>query len=144
MNDEYKYRWFVNNIEFFIDNMELIFADRKMFFAPVPVPPNGLAYINVDLNMTLGMYLELWSTCPASVVVKQGVPNYIFRFGGSPLSGGNVVWYKCECCGTIVKDSILNFSSLWRMASEICKKYANHSALAPYSVRKVKSIINKL
>ena len=66
---------------FLLENRERIFADSRMFLAPVNVM-SGAAYIGALTKPCVGTYLEWW--------LRRGKDELAFHVSGSPLSGANV------------------------------------------------------
>lgn len=66
---------------FLLENRERIFADSRMFLAPVNVM-SGAAYIGALTKPCVGTYLEWW--------LRRGKDELAFHVSGSPLSGTNV------------------------------------------------------
>ena len=71
---------FVENAHFLFENREKIFADSRMFLAPVNIM-SGAAYIGPLVKPTVGTYLEWW--------LRRGREELAFFVSGSPLSGAN-------------------------------------------------------
>ena len=72
---------FKEHAHFLLANRERIFADSRMFFAPVNVM-SGAAYIGALPKPCVGTYLEWW--------LRRGKDELAFHVSGSPLSGTNV------------------------------------------------------
>ena len=66
---------------FLLANRERIFADSRMFLAPVNVM-SGAAYIGALPKPCVGTYLEWW--------LRRGKDELAYHVSGSPLSGANV------------------------------------------------------
>lgn len=66
---------------FLLENRERIFADSRMFLAPVNVM-SGAAYIGALTKPCVGTYLEWW--------MRRVKDELAFHVSGSPLSGANV------------------------------------------------------
>ncbi len=69
------------NAHFLFENRERIFADSRMFLAPVNVM-SGAAYIGTLVKPTVGTYIEWW--------LRRGKEELAYFVSGSPLSGANV------------------------------------------------------
>ena len=72
---------FKAHAHFLLANRERIFADSRMFLAPVNVM-SGAAYIGALPKPCVGTYLEWW--------LRRGKDELAFHVSGSPLSGANV------------------------------------------------------
>lgn len=72
---------FEENAHFLLENRERIFADSRMFLAPVNVM-SGAAYIGSLVKPTVGTYIEWW--------LRRGKDELAYFVSGSPLSGANV------------------------------------------------------
>lgn len=73
--------FFTENAHFLFENRERIFADIRMFLAPVNIM-SGAAYIGPLVKPTVGTYIEWW--------LRRGEDNLAFFVSGSPLSGANM------------------------------------------------------
>ena len=72
---------FKKNAHFLFENRERIFADSRMFLAPVNVM-SGAAYIGSLVKPTVGTDIEWW--------LGRGKEELAYFVSGSPLSGANV------------------------------------------------------
>lgn len=76
---------------FLYEHRAAVYADRRMFFSPLPFK-NNLAYSGssgLD-NATLGIYLKWWDSCERAVIREQDRVVALTDFiAGSPLSGIN-------------------------------------------------------
>ena len=72
---------FKAHAHFLLENRERIFADSRMFLAPVNVM-SGAAYIGALVKPCVGTYLEWW--------LRRGKDELAYHVSGSPLSGTNV------------------------------------------------------
>ena len=72
---------FKANAHFLLENRERIFADSRMFLAPVNVM-SGAAYVGALTKPCVGTYLEWW--------LRRGKDELAYHVSGSPLSGANV------------------------------------------------------
>ena len=72
---------FKDYAHFIFENRERIFADSRMFLAPVNVM-SGAAYIGSLVKPTVGTYIEWW--------LRRGKEELAYFVSGSPLSGANV------------------------------------------------------
>lgn len=72
---------FKANAHFLLENRERIFADSRMFLAPVNVM-SGAAYVGALPKPCVGTYLEWW--------LRRGKDELAYHVSGSPLSGANV------------------------------------------------------
>lgn len=122
---------FVANAHFLFENRERIFADSRMFLAPVNVM-SGAAYVGEFVKPTVGTYLEWW--------LRRGEEELAFHVSGSPLSGTNV-------SRAIAKDGKLvplkptpggNFLSLMKEYNDAHKRYVEErKKLDAYSLAEV-------
>jgi len=78
---EVEHKLFVANAHFLFANRERIFADSRMFLAPVNVM-SGAAYVGSFVKPTVGTYIEWW--------LRRGKEEFAYHVSGSPLSGANV------------------------------------------------------
>ena len=72
---------FKAHAHFLLANREQIFADSRMFLAPVNVM-SGAAYVGALPKPCVGTYLEWW--------LRRGKDELAYHVSGSPLSGANV------------------------------------------------------
>lgn len=72
---------FKTHAHFLLENRERIFADSRMFLAPVNVM-SGAAYVGALPKPCVGTYLEWW--------LRRGKDELAYHVSGSPLSGANV------------------------------------------------------
>lgn len=72
---------FKAHAHFLLANREKIFADSRMFLAPVNVM-SGAAYVGALPKPCVGTYLEWW--------LRRGKDELAYHVSGSPLSGANV------------------------------------------------------
>ena len=72
---------FKAHAHFLLENREKIFADSRMFLAPVNVM-SGAAYVGAFAKPCVGTYLEWW--------LRRGRDELAYHVSGSPLSGANV------------------------------------------------------
>lgn len=72
---------FKAHAHFLLENRERIFADSRMFLAPVNVM-SGAAYVGALPKPCVGTYLEWW--------LRRGKDELAYHVSGSPLSGANV------------------------------------------------------
>lgn len=72
---------FEAHAHFLLENRERIFADSRMFLAPVNVM-SGAAYVGALPKPCVGTYLEWW--------LRRGRDELAYHVSGSPLSGANV------------------------------------------------------
>ena len=72
---------FKAHAHFLLANREQIFADSRMFLAPVNVM-SGAAYVGALPKPCVGTYLEWW--------LRRGRYELAYHVSGSPLSGANV------------------------------------------------------
>lgn len=120
---------FKKNAHFLFENRERIFADSRMFLAPVNVM-SGAAYIGSLVKPTVGTYIEWW--------LRRGKEELAYFVGGSPLSGANV-------SRAIVKDGSLVplaspgiFLNLVKEFSDAHKRYlAERRRFEAYSLLEV-------
>ena len=120
---------FKKNAHFLFENRERIFADSRMFLAPVNVM-SGAAYIGSLVKPTVGTYIEWW--------LRRGKEELAYFVSGSPLSGANV-------SRAIVKDGSLVplaspgiFLNLVKEFSDAHKRYlAERRRFEAYSLLEV-------
>ena len=120
---------FKKNAYFLFENRERIFADSRMFLAPVNVM-SGAAYIGSLVKPTVGTYIEWW--------LRRGKEELAYFVSGSPLSGANV-------SRAIVKDGSLVplaspgiFLNLVKEFSDAHKRYlAERRRFEAYSLLEV-------
>ena len=120
---------FKKNAHFLFENRERIFADSRMFLAPVNVM-SGAAYIGALVKPTVGTYIEWW--------LRRGKEELAYFVSGSPLSGANV-------SRAIVKDGSLVplsspgiFLNLVKEFSDAHKRYlAERRCFEAYSLLEV-------
>ncbi|MBO7654817.1 MAG: hypothetical protein J6U40_07825 [Kiritimatiellae bacterium] len=77
--DEHKL--FKANAHYLFENRGKIFADSRMFLAPVNVM-SGAAYLGALVKPTVGTYIEWW--------LRRGQEELAYFVSGSPLSGASV------------------------------------------------------
>lgn len=115
---------FTDHAWLFWDNIDRIFSDSRMFFAPVPVS-HSLAYTGASGfgAATLGTYLEWWLYGPSTLHFDDdGRRALTFQIAGSPLSGRN----GCSCVhedGTVTTVHHGEFSSVWGTLHQLCGRY---------------------
>jgi len=85
---------FVANAHVLLANVKRIFADSRLFLAPVAIQ-SGMAYVGALPMPCLGGYLEWWLNCPCSTRRDGDRLALTYFVSGSPLSGANAsasVW----------------------------------------------------
>lgn len=82
------HQFFTSHVHLFIENLDKILSDSRLFLAPVPVQ-NGLAYTGTGgfRNPVLGVYAQWWRDFRNSSFDDKGWP--IWYISGSPLSGSH-------------------------------------------------------
>ncbi len=91
---------FRDNAHFLLANAKRIFADSRMFLAPVRVM-SGLAYLGAFPMPLLGGYLEWWINCPIASEGDGEEKQLVYIISGSPLSGSSAsmaVKADGSCC----------------------------------------------
>ena len=117
---------FLREAFFLHDHRDAVYADSRMFLAPVPLG-NNLSYTgSAGLgNATLGVYLEWWDACEKSVIKDgNGIRALTYLLAGSPLSGRN-------SCSVVTRDGKTEtvefsgpFSDLWGPFTAINRRYS--------------------
>lgn len=117
---------FLKEAFFLYEHKELIYADSRMFFTPLPFR-NNLAYSGTSglSNATLGVYLEWWDSCERAVLKEDGIITALTYFiAGSPLSGSN----KCSVVDRYGKSWVhvftSPFSDIWSSFMKINSQYS--------------------
>lgn len=137
---KYNFNILAENAWLLFNRAEEIFADSRMFLAPVNIV-NGLAYTGTGglQNPTLGVYLEWWLGGGAAVDAKGNLVGYI---SGSPLSGAN-------CCmsftpeGKMVKMAQHTpFSAVWGGFMKVNRYYTEAKQL--YEAYTIEEVLVKL
>ena len=119
---------FKTHAHFLLANRERIFADSRMFLAPVNVM-SGAAYIGALPKPCVGTYLEWW--------LRRGRDELAFHVSGSPLSGANVS-KSIARNGKLVPLSASPFLSLIKEFLDTHKRYlAERERFDAYSLREV-------
>lgn len=117
-------RPFYSRASLFWQNRERIFADSRMFLAPVPAC-NGMAYTGAAgfNDPTLGIYLEWWERYEAAHFFdEKGEEWFMWFISGSPLSGAN----GCAAANTKGQSkgtSARPFLPVWRSFVEVNNRY---------------------
>lgn len=99
-------RFFANNAFFLLENADRVFADSRMFLAPILLQ-SGLAYSGTNgfNSPVLGAYLEWWLYGNGGRVIDaNGAERLVLGVSGSPLSGTNF-------CPSAYDDG--HFEDLW-------------------------------
>lgn len=115
---------FKNNAIALYHRKEEIYADSRMFLAPINVGCN-LAYTGTaGLNRaTLGVWLEWWDALQMCRQDEKGKERLVYCFAGSPLSGKN----RCKAIFPSGKSTGISFSTfkpLWSTFMQINSRYA--------------------
>lgn len=121
------YELFKANAHYLFENRERIFADSRMFLAPVNIQSGG-AYIGAFVKPTVGTYIEWW--------LRRGKEELACYVSGSPLSGANVSKAIAKD-GTLVPlpapgrfiDLVKEFNSVHKRYLEERKRYKVYSLL---------------
>lgn len=81
-------QFFTSHVHLFIENLDKILSDSRLFLAPVPVQ-NGLAYTGAGgfRNPVLGVYAQWWRDFHDGSHDSKERP--IWHISGSPLSGSH-------------------------------------------------------
>lgn len=122
--------FFIQHAFFFLEKAELVFQNKQLFLAPVPIQ-NELAYIGTNglSNPTLGVYLEWWLNGKGNITTdNEGLPALTYQFSGSLLSGVNY----CKCVypdGQTKTITHRDFSSIWMGFAEINQRYTKAKQL---------------
>lgn len=115
---------FFQNAFLFLYHREVILSDSRLFLTPLPFQ-SGLAYIGEGgfKHPTLGIYIEWWKNCPASIVdCANGKTALLYRVAGSPLSG-------CNSCGLVDAEGnswgeqISTFNSAFSFLMKLNRRY---------------------
>lgn len=135
---------FLREAFFLHDHRDAVYADSRMFLAPVPLG-NNLAYTgSAGLgNATLGVYLEWWDACEKSVIKDgKGIRALTYLLAGSPLSGRNR-------CSVVTRDGKTEtvefsgpFSDLWRPFMDLNRRYSD--AKQRYRAYTLKETVERL
>ena len=119
---------FKTHAHFLLANRERIFADSRMFLAPVNVM-SGAAYIGALPKPCVGTYLEWW--------LRRGRDELAFHVSGSPLSGANVS-KSIARNGKLVPLPASPFLNLVKEFVDAHKRYlAERERFDAYSLREV-------
>lgn len=119
---KYSHRLFTDNAWFLLDNADKVFADSRMFLAPVHIN-NHLAYLgrNGFEHPTVGVYLEWWKNHSQAATDAKG--NLVWYIAGSPLSGSN-------CCATVDRKGEIHdmeqrtqFLDIWKSFVNVNNRY---------------------
>ncbi|QEN03322.1 hypothetical protein EW093_00905 [Thiospirochaeta perfilievii] len=108
----------IENLELFIDNLDLILSTPEYYQIPIEHSFAGAAYIrNLGrVNLFLGDLLTLWTNdkwttdcecCSGKI--------YVISVGGSPLSGRGSATGYCSSCSRVVLN-ITSFSNYYSSA----------------------------
>ncbi len=115
---------FTDNAFLLLCHNKEILSDSRMSYAPVPIE-NNLAYTGTNglRNPVIGVYIELWLTCEAAVIVNdKGDRGLLYHFSGSPLSGSNSCQYIFPD-GKIITKHNSDFCKAWKCFRELNNKY---------------------
>lgn len=108
------YQFFSSHINLFIENLDKILSDSRLFLAPIPVQ-NGLAYTGTSgfRNPVLGVYAQWWRDFSNSSYDNKERP--IWYISGSPLSGAHAC-SSVDKKGERIKKPTLkgSFSNTWQ------------------------------
>ena len=120
---------FKENAHFLFENRERIFADSRMFLAPVNVM-SGAAYIGSLVKPTVGTYIEWW--------LRRGKDELAYFVSGSPLSGANVSKAIAKDGSLVPLQSLGIFLNLMKEFSDAHKRYlAERRRFEAYSLLEV-------
>ena len=120
---------FKKNAHFLFENRERIFADSRMFLAPVNVM-SGAAYIGSLVKPTVGTYIEWW--------LRRGKEELAYFVSGSPLSGANVSKAIAKDGSLVPLQSLGIFLNLVKEFSDAHKRYlAERRRFEAYSLLEV-------
>lgn len=119
---------FREHAHFLMENREKIFADSRMFLAPVNVM-SGAAYVGALTKPCVGTYLEWW--------LRRGKDELAYHVSGSPLSGTNVSKSIAKD-GSLVSLPASTFLSIMREFENAHKRYrAERERFDAYSLWEV-------
>ena len=120
---------FKKNAHFLFENRERIFADSRMFLAPVNVM-SGAAYIGSLVKPTVGTYIEWW--------LRRGKEELAYFVSGSPLSGANVSRAIAKDGSLVPLPSPGTFLNLVKEFTDAHKRYiAERRCFEAYSLLEV-------
>ncbi len=115
---------FCDNLELIIDNADLILKRPEFFYIRHDWMLIGGIYVG-SKYIPLGVYLKLWQSsswigeCP-----DCGSRAYIFKAGGSPLSGSHYCHAVCPACREVVNSKQVEaFTVLMKQAFDLCNRY---------------------
>ena len=107
----------------FWQHRDRIYADSRMFLAPVPVR-NSVAWIGDSAfqHPVLGAYLEWWERCEQAHCTTAKGERLLWQIWGTPLSGRN------ECAsvdqyGNSQTTPVSPFGSVWHSFADINARY---------------------
>lgn len=136
---------FIRHAFVFLKYSERIFADSRMFLAPVPIQ-NMLAFTGNSgfLCPTLGVYLEWWLNCSEATIWQPGNnpengPQQwlVWYISGSAMSGKNSC-AMVNAQGETVPVSVPKFKPLWTSFQKINARYdAVKARCKAYSIAEV-------
>ncbi len=115
---------FRDNLELILGNSELILKTPEYFYIRHEWMLVGGAYVGAKY-IPLGVLIKLWKKgewlgeCP-----KCGGETYIYRTGGSPLSGGHYTNAVCTSCNEFIdQKKSSGFALLLKPAIELCNAF---------------------
>lgn len=105
------------------DRREEIYADSRMFLAPLNIGCN-IAYTGTSgiADATLGVWLEWWESLDILRIDKEGKECLTYYFAGSPLSGTN----RCKGVsrsGQEIDIQFCPFTPVWSTFMRINSRY---------------------
>jgi len=123
---------FVRNAHFLLANAKCIFADSRLFLAPVNVQ-SGMAYSGALPKPCLGGYLEWWLREPCATRRDKGQLELVYFISGSPLSGRNCSMgvaadgSRSSCATASLLKMASTFRDAMRRYEEPRRKFAAYS-----------------
>jgi hypothetical protein len=116
---------FCDNLEMIIANADLIMERPEFFYIRHDWMLIGGIYVG-SKHIPLGVLLKLWQSgrwigeCP-----DCGSRAYIFKAGGSPLSGSHYCHAVCPVCREVLNSKQAEtFTVLMKQAFDLCDRYS--------------------
>ena len=125
MNDDDAVLFF-QDIDPFVDHADEIIERAEYFHCPLAFAYCGWPYVGGGGPLALGHLLIGWREgYLIDACSRCGGALLIFRFAGSPLSGGN--WHRgfCRACRTTDRGSASHFGRRFRAMYDLTKRYTN-------------------
>lgn len=129
MNDIDDAVLFFQDIELLVEHADEIIARAEYFHCPLAFAYCGWPYVGGGGPLALGHLLIGWREgCLIDECPGCGGDLWIFRFAGSPLSGGN--WHRgfCRSCTSIERGSAPRFGPRFLAMYELTRRYFNEVA----------------